>query len=128
MKKKALVAVGIALSLLLIYLVGSGFVKDPWVVVVDYTVSADGKEITLQVSSPTSAGYIRDVAVFQQGRHLYLDPHSAFGGINGRIGAKDTFTIELEEDTNRIAIYRNTNCYEEVLKKAADGSWRWTKQ
>lgn len=74
-------------------------------------------------------GYIRDVKVHQQhGGKLYLDCYSAFGGLNGSIGAKDTFSFELNDDTTIIAIYRNSNAYEEVLVKAADGSWLRAKQ
>ena len=74
-------------------------------------------------------GYIRDVRVHQQyGGKLYLDCYSAFGGLNGSIGAKDTFSFELHDDTTIIAVYRNSNAYEEVLMKAKDGSWQRVKQ
>lgn len=73
-------------------------------------------------------GYIRDVNVHQQqGGRLYLDCYSAFGGLNGSIGAKDTFSFELNDDTTIIAVYRKSNVYEEVLVKAEDGSWQRTE-
>lgn len=70
-------------------------------------------------------GYIRDVRIHQQeGGKLYLDCYAAFGGLNGSIGARDTFTFALDDDTSIIAIYRNPGCYEEVLTKVEDGSWQ----
>ena len=61
------------------------------------------------------------------GGKLYIDCYAAFGGINGRIGAKSSFTLPLDADTEMIGIYRNANCYEEILHKDADGSWQRTK-
>lgn len=90
----------------------------------DYTVSADGKEITLNIGVASSAGYIRDVAVHQQqGEKLYLDCYSAFGGLNGSIGAKESFTFELNDDTTIIAIYRILQFTELILR----GKSLWNK-
>jgi len=55
---------------------------------------------------------------------MYLDCYNAFGGINGSIGAKTSYTLPLNEDTTMIAIYRNSNAYEEVLTKDRDGVWQ----
>ena len=105
--------------------IGSGFVKNTSAFIEDYTVSPDGSGITLRVGVASSKGYIRDVSVHQQeGGKLYLNCFSAFGGMNGRIGAKDTFTFKLDEDTSMIALYRNENCYEGVLFRRDDGSWQ----
>jgi len=102
--------------------------KNASVFVNDYFVSADGKEITINVGVSSSMGYIRDINVHQQhGGKLYLDCYSAFGGLNGSIGAKDIFTFELNDDTTIIAVYRNSNTYEEVLVKAEEGSGQRSK-
>ena len=125
MKKKVFVAIATVLALVVIYFVGSGFMKNTSAIINDYRVSADGKEITLNIGVASSMGYIRDVKVHQQyGGKLYLDCYSAFGGLNGSIGAKESFTFELNDDTTILAIYRNSNAYEEVLVKAEDGSWQ----
>lgn len=125
MKKKIFSVLGIAIVLALLYLVGSGFMKNTSAFITEYSVSDDGKEITIHVGVASSAGYIRDVKVHQQqGGKLDLDCYCAFGGFNGSIGAKDTFTFELEDETNVIAVYRNTNAYEAVLVKESDGSWQ----
>ena len=62
-----------------------------------------------------------------QGGKLYLDCYSAFGGINGSWGAKNEYTIQLDDDTEMIAIYRSPNCYDPVLKKGEDGVWVFSK-
>lgn len=128
MKKKIFAVLGIVIALILIYFVGSGFMKNTSAIINDYSVSTDGKEITIKIGVSSSMGYIRDVSVHQQhGGKLYLDCYSAFGGVNGSIGAKDTFTFDLNDDTTIIAVYRNSNAYEEVLVKAEDGSWQRAK-
>ncbi len=128
MKKKVIWVIGIALAVVLVYFVGSGFMKNTAAFIYDHSVSADGREITIKVGVYSSMGYIRDVTIHQQhGGKLYLDCYSAFGGFNGSIGAKDTFTFQLNEDTSIIAVYRNSNCYEEVLVKAENGDWQRAK-
>lgn len=125
MKKKILLTLMIIAALLLIYLLGSGFTKNSSVYIDDYTVSEDGSEITMDIGVASSAGYIRDAAVHQQqGGRLYIDCYSAFGGFNGSIGAKTSFTLPLDEDTTTIAIYRSANSYEEVLWKDTNGIWQ----
>lgn len=125
MKKKIFAAIVIASLLAGIYLIGSGFIKNTSAFISDYRVSADGRELTIHMGVSSSAGFIRDVKVHQQqGGKMYLDCYSVFGGINGRWGAKDTFTFSLEEDTSVIAVYRASNCYEEALTKTADGVWQ----
>lgn len=124
MKKKFLLPAVIAV-LLLAYILGSGFMKCSSVYVSDFSVSDDGQEMTIRVFSASSAGYIRKVTVHQQyGGKLYLDCISAFGGINGSIGARSEFSVPLAEDTGRIALYRAPDCYEEILKKDSSGLWQ----
>lgn len=128
MKKIVFASIAAVLVLAAIYFVGSGFVKNTSVIINDYHVSADGKEITLDIGVASSVGYIRDVKIHQQyGGKLYLDCYSAFGGLNGSIGAKESFTFELNDDTDIIAVYRSANAYREVLVKAEDGSWQRAK-
>lgn len=96
-----------------------------WSHIHEYSISEDGKEITLNMGVVSSAGYIRKVVINQQhGGMMFLDCYAAFGGFNGNIGAKATYTLPLDEETTVIAIYRNTNAYEEVLEKDSDGVWQ----
>lgn len=128
MKKKVTIGIIVAVVLCGGYFIGSGFLKNGSVYVKEYSVSGDGREITLDIDTAASVGYIRKMAVSQQmGGKLYIDCYAAFGGINGRIGAKNSFTLPLDEDTTMIGIYRNKNAYQEVLHKDEDGIWRRTQ-
>ena len=127
MKRKAFFALGIVCALLLAIFVGSGFTKNGSVFVEEYTVSPDGETMTLRVGVSSSMGYVRSLRVHQkQGGKLYLDGYHAFGGWNGSIGARETFSVPLDTDTRMIALYRSENGYEEVLTKAEDGTWHRT--
>mgnify|MGYP003300301899 CR=1 FL=1 len=128
MKKIAVITFTMIVALILIYLVSSGFRKETSAFIGEYSISEDGKEITMDIGVGSSIGYVRKAKIHkQEGGKLYMDCYSAFGGINGSIGAKKSFTLPLNEDTTIIAIYRNRNCYEEVLRKDADGVWRRIK-
>ena len=125
MKKKFIFAAIVVLAVFFIYFIGLGFLKNASVYIDRYEISEDGQEITLDIGVAASAGFVREAVVHQQeGGRLYIDFYSAFGGINGSIAAKNTFTLPLAEDTTMIGIYRNTNCYEAVLYKNEDGTWR----
>lgn len=128
MKKKMAIGMIVAVVLCGGYFIGSGFLRNGSVYMDGYSVSEDGREITLDIGVAASRGYIRKMEISQQmGGKLYIDCYAAFGGINGRIGAKSSFTLPLDADTEMIGIYRNTNCYEEILHKDADGSWQRTQ-
>lgn len=120
----AIIALAVMIALTAIYLVAPGFNKMGNVFIVDYSVSEDGSEMTITVGVATSIGYVRKVSEHQQqGGKLYLDCYAAFGGINGSWGAKNEYTLQLDEDTEMIAIYRSPNCYDPVLKKDENGIW-----
>ena len=77
MKKKVFVAIATVLALIVMYFVGSGFMKNTSAIINDYRVSADGKEITLNIGVASSIGYIRDV----KGRHHFQVISEHGGGI-----------------------------------------------
>lgn len=125
----AIIALAVIIALMTMYLVAPGFTKMGNVFIVDFSVSEDGAEMTITVGVSTSIGYVRKVSVHQQhGGKLYLDCYSAFGGINGSWGAKNEYTIQLDEDTEMIALYRSPNCYDPVLEKDANGEWQRVTQ
>ena len=128
MKKTIIIFVGIVLVLGALYVLGSGFTKAGSAFIQDYAVSDDGTSMTITVGISGSVGYIRKVSVRQQeGGKRHLDCISAFGGINGSIGAKSEFVIPLDENTNTIGLYRNGNTYEVVLERDASGEWNRVK-
>ena len=125
----AIIALAVIIALMTMYLVAPGITKMGNVYVADFSVSEDGSEMTITVGVSTSIGYVRKVSVHQQhGGKLYLDCYSAFGGINGSWGAKNEYTIQLDEDTEMIALYRSPNCYDPVLEKDANGEWQRVTQ
>lgn len=124
MKTKILAAVPIIFALVISYLVGTGLRTDTSAYIASYFASGDGSEITLAVSSASSAGHVRRAAVRRrEGGTLYIDFRCAFGGINGKIGAKSVFTLPLDPDISAIALRRAGGEYETVLVRSASGEW-----
>lgn len=124
-KKAAVIVLAIIVALAGLYVIAPGFTKQGNAYIVDYSVSEDGTEMTITVGVSTSIGYIRKVSEHQQhGGKLYLDCYSAFGGINGSWGATSEYTIQIDEDTEMIALYRSADCYDPVLEKDANGEWQ----
>lgn len=95
------------------------------VVLVDYSVSEDGTEITLDVGIPTSTGYIRGFKDNGSGvKPHYLTFFSTFGGINSPIGAEHSFQLELTSDDTEIYFNRPEGGYELILVKDEEtGQW-----
>ena len=123
--KKILIGIALfVLAELLIYLIGTGFIRNRFVSINEYSVSADGSEMTVKVAVPASIGYIRKIKTVKRGAELCLDCYSAFGGINGSIGAHNTYIIPLDDDTKVIALYRGDKGYEYVLYRDQDGTWK----
>ena len=121
----AIIALAVIIALMTMYLVVPGFTKMGNVFIVDFSVSEDGSEMTVTVGVSSSIGYVRKVSEHQQqGGKLYLDCYSAFGGINGSWGAKSEYTIQIDEDTEMIALYCSADCYNPVLEKDANGEWQ----
>lgn len=93
--KKALpLLLCITLALAAFWFFGTGFRKDADVLIESYAVSPDGASIELTVDSANSVGHIRRIAVRKEaGGTLLLDCCSAFGGVNGSVGAKKVYVI-----------------------------------
>lgn len=123
MKKKAVILIVIAL--LAFYLIGTGFLVRDDVALINYSVSEDGTEITLQTSVTSSMGYARGYKNEGSGvKPHYLKFYNTFGGINSAIGAKNEFVLEVAPEDKEIFFYRGNGGYELVLEKNADtGDW-----
>lgn len=114
----------IVVALLGMYMLLTGFYRMSDAYIGEYTVAEDGGEITIEVGVAGSIGYIRNVAVNkQEDGIMYLDCYAAFGGINGKIGARGEYSFLLEKDTDTIALYRSDNRYEIILEKDNEGNW-----
>ena len=107
MKKRIIAVIVILAVLVALFFIGTGFQKRMDVVLVDYSVSEDGTEITLDVGIPTSTGYIRGFKDNGSGvKPHYLTFFSTFGGINSPIGAEHSFQLELTSDDTEIYFNR----------------------
>ena len=93
------------------------------VMIEDFSVSADGSEMTLKAGIAGSAGYLRKVKVRYDDEYktVLVDFYSTFG-INNPVGAEDTFVIPLKPDSENILFNRGNNYYA-ALAKDADGRW-----
>ena len=66
-----------------------------------FELSEDGKTMTLHVGLSSSAGYLRKMVVKQGGDNKYITFYST-PGINSKIGAKDTFELDLNPSAGEI--------------------------
>lgn len=125
MKKRIIAVIVILAVLVALFFIGTGFQKRMDVVLVDYSVSEDGTEITLDVGIPTSIGYIRGFKDNGGGvKPHYLTFFSTFGGINSPIGAEHSFQLELTSDDTKIYFNRPEGGYELILVKDEEtGQW-----
>ena len=89
----------------------------------DFSVSADGSEMTLKAGIAGSAGYLRKAKVRYDDEYktVLVDFYSTFG-INNPVGAEDTFVIPLKPDSENI-LFNRGNDYYAALAKDADGRW-----
>ena len=124
--KKYVAIIGILIITLMgLYVIGSGFRKMSQVYISDYEVSKDGTQMTIRVGVPKSIGYTRKISTIQKtDGTLCLDVYAAFGGINGSIGAKSEFIVPLKDETSVIAIYRSKDYYDPVIRKSENGEWQ----
>ena len=125
MKKIILISLAIVCA---VYFIGSGFRVRGDVGIWDYAVSPNGDEITIEVGVMSSVGYTRNI------RNISTDPekiklkcYSAFGGINGSIGAEHRFVIPLSPECKEIYLYSFGEYRLEIIKDEATGEWKSTK-
>lgn len=125
MKKTLLLILGILVVLIGAWLIGTGFQKEASAFVDDYSLNKDSSVMTLHTGVGSSMGFIRKAVVSQTADgEIKLDFISAFGGLNGSIGAKDIYEIFLDENAVSISIYQGDH-YRLILKKDPDsGEWR----
>lgn len=125
MKKKIIIVIVIIVVLIASFLIGTGLMKNPNVVLGSYSVSQDGSVITLNAGVATSMGYVRGYKDNGGGvKPHYLTFYSTFGGLNSSFGAKNTFTLEIAPEDTEIYFNRADGGYELVLVKDEDtGDW-----
>lgn len=131
MKNKKILLISVIAIIVLLtasYFVGTGFIERTDVILTDYSVSEDGTQITLNTSVSSSMGYIRGFKNNGGGvKPHYLTFYSTFGGLNSKLGAKNEFVLEVNEDDSEIYFNRAGGGYELVLQKNTEtGKWEKT--
>ncbi len=106
----------------LLYLIGPGFIRNGSAFIGDYEVNKETNEISFKAETASSMGFIRCAKTHIEEDTCYVDFYYAFGGLNGKIMAKNEFTIN-PEDTDYIAVYSSSNGYVIKLEKDTSGNW-----
>ena len=117
-KMKILVAAAAVLIVLAVCFLILGGKRDD-VMIEDFSVSADGSEMTVHAGVFSSAGYLRKINVSYDDHAVLVDFYSTFG-INNPVGAEDTFVIPLKPDSENILFNRGTDYYA-AFAKGEDG-------
>ena len=120
MKKIIIIVSSVFIIFITILLLTGGPRTD--VILGDFKLSRDGKVMTLNVGVGSSSGYIRKVKRTSGSMDYYLTFYSTFG-INSKLGAKDTFEIEIDENVDAIYFYTGDKGYRQVLEKNEDNNW-----
>lgn len=119
-KTKILVAAAAVLIVLAVCFLILGGKRDD-VMIEDFSVSADGSEMTVHAGVFSSAGYLRKINVSYDDHAVLVDFYSTFG-INNPVGAEDTFVIPLKPDSENI-LFNRGNDYYAAFAKGEDGQW-----
>lgn len=128
--KKVLICIAIFVVLLmLVYFVGTGFLVRHDVLLSDFSLSENGTRMTLFVTVSSSMGFVRDYKDVGGGvKPHMLRFYSAFGGLNGSVGAENTFELPIAEDDTEIYFSRPGRGYELMLQKSLEtGEWEIPK-
>lgn len=121
MKKVILVSCVAVIILIVMFLLITGGARTD-VYLKSYELSDDGKTMTLNVGVSSSTGYIRKMERTSGSMNYYYTFYSTFG-INSKLGAKDSFEIELDQNVDEIYFYTGDKGYKQVLKKNENGEW-----
>ena len=128
MKKKLSIIIVVLLLLGGAYYFGLGFLPATNVVVTDFEVSEQQDSMTIHTSIATSAGYTRSVKnVSDNPEKMKLKFYSAFGGINGSIGAKSEFNLPLSPECKEIYVLLYDDYRLTLAKNPTTGEWERIK-
>ena len=114
-----IITIGLAAVLLWMFFAQTFAVMDN-VYIESFTLSEDGQTMTIRVAVSVSVGYTRSVTVKDEGSALRLVFHPAYGFINGKIGAKNTFDIPLKPYQDKIYIFPSDH----GLLRNEQGTWQ----
>lgn len=128
MKKPLTIIAVIILLILGAYYIGLGFLPRTDVVVADFEVSEQEDEMTIYTYILSSAGYSRTVKnVSDDPEKMMLKFYSAFGGVNGSIGAKSEFDLPLSPECKEIYVLLYDDYRLTLAKNPTTGEWERIK-
>lgn len=128
MKKPLTIMAIIILLILGAYYIGLGFLPRTDVVVADFEVSEQEDEMTIYTYILSSAGYSRTVKnVSDDPEKMMLKFYSAFGGVNGSIGAKSEFDLPLAPECKEIYVLLYDDYRLTLAKNPTTGEWERMK-
>ncbi len=121
-KKRAIVVAAAVLVPFLLFRVGTGFTEQQNVTLRDYTVSEDGKTLTLHAAVFPPIGDIRDYKDEPKDGEHYLTFYNAFGGA-GTMSAGYTVVLPIT-DTDKAVYFNDADGFHLALqKKKLTGEW-----
>lgn len=124
MKKLLIFILSIAILLFGGYYIGIGFLPMGDVLLSDFSVSSSNDRLTISVFVESSVGYTRTVKnVSDNPEILKLKFYPAFGGINGKIGAQDTFDLELSPLCKEVYFLHDAEYILQLAKDESTGEW-----
>ncbi|MBQ8234937.1 MAG: hypothetical protein IJZ36_05095, partial [Bacilli bacterium] len=88
----------------------------------DFSFDEKCNQMTIKVGVSSSAGYVRKMKQTSGSMNGYYTFYSTFG-INSRLGAEDTFEIQLDNNVDEIFFYTGGKGYTKVLEKNEKGVW-----
>ncbi len=88
----------------------------------DFSFDDKCNQMTIKVGVSSSAGYVRKMKQTSGSMNGYYTFYSTFG-INSRLGAEDTFEIQLDNNVDEIFFYTGGKGYTKVLEKNEKGVW-----
>ncbi len=122
MKKKLIISAIIIVALFVWWFFSTGSARaDVYLEKFDYDKKCN--TITLKIGVSSSVGYVRNYKLEQRESGKYITFYSTFGGINSKLGAKDTFEISLNDADTEIYFYDGNDTYFKVLEKTQSGDW-----
>lgn len=116
MKKKTIIITILLIIISIGLLLFSTGGKITGIILNDYSLSHDGKVMSIKVGLASSMGYVRSVKERQDDNKIYLTFYSTYG-LNSDFGANDEFKIDLKPSINEIYFYRGDSGYKLVLQK-----------
>ena len=84
-----------------------------------FSVDKKCNQMTIEVGVSSSAGYVRKMKQTSGSMNYYYTFYSTFG-INSKLGARDTFEIQLDNNVDEIYFYTGEKGYKKVFIKKGE--------